>query len=187
LALVDRLCAAGPTIVIAEDLHWADEPSLLLWSRLARAVDQIHCCFWVLPSGTRRAKVLRLEELVVENGGTVLQLRPLADAEAGEVAGRIIGVRPARRCAPNWRGPAATRSTSGNSSRHWSGTTLVETVGGVSEMRAGAGATTGLAHHGDRPRLRFLPEATIQDARLAALLATSSPRKEPQPGGRSPW
>jgi DNA-binding CsgD family transcriptional regulator len=171
LALVDRLCAAGPTVVIAEDLHWADEPSLLLWSRLARAVDQIP----LLLLGScrpvpRRAKVLRLEELVIENGGTVLQLRPLADAEAGEVADRIIGAPP---------GPAlrAELARAGGNPLYIRELVealvrdhLVDSAGGVSEMRAGAGVTPDSLTTAIGRRLRFLPEATIRMLRLAALL-----------------
>jgi hypothetical protein len=171
LALVDRLCAAGPTVVIAEDLHWADEPSLLLWSRLARAVDQIP----LLLVGScrpvpRRAKVLRLEELVAENGGTVLDLGPLADGEAGEIAERIIGAPP---------GPAlrAELERAGGNPLYIRELVealvrdrLLDSTGGVSEMRAGAGVTPDSLTTAISRRLRFLPEATIRILRLAALL-----------------
>src|ERR1019366_9943545 len=41
MALVDRLCAVSPVVVVAEDLQWADEASLLVWQRLSRAVGQV--------------------------------------------------------------------------------------------------------------------------------------------------
>ena len=41
LAKVDRLCAVSPVVLVTEDLHWADEASVLVWSRLARAVGQV--------------------------------------------------------------------------------------------------------------------------------------------------
>ena len=36
---VDRLCTTAPVTLILEDLHCADEHSLLLWGRLARAIS----------------------------------------------------------------------------------------------------------------------------------------------------
>ena len=41
LAEVDRLCAVSPVVLVAEDLQWADEASVLVWSRLSRAVGQM--------------------------------------------------------------------------------------------------------------------------------------------------
>jgi DNA-binding CsgD family transcriptional regulator len=41
LGLVDRLCALGPVVLAVEDLHWADEATLLLWGRLARSTGQL--------------------------------------------------------------------------------------------------------------------------------------------------
>lgn len=173
LALVDRLCAAGPTVLIAEDLHWADEPSLLLWSRLARAVDQIP----LLLVGScrpvpRRAAVVRLEEIVAESGGTVLDLEPLADSEAGEVAERIIGAPP---------GPAlrAELARAGGNPLYIRELVealvrdrLVDSAGSMIDMRSGSGVTPDSLTTALGRRLRFLPEATIRILRLAALLGT---------------
>src|SRR5262249_8435215 len=79
LDLVDRLSAAHPLLLVAEDLHWADEASLLAWNRLARSVDQIP----VLLVGTcrpvpDRATVTRLRDLLWQRGGYVVELSPLA-------------------------------------------------------------------------------------------------------------
>src|SRR6202020_226517 len=41
LAAVDRLCAVSPVVLVAEDLQWADEASVLVWHRLSRAVGQL--------------------------------------------------------------------------------------------------------------------------------------------------
>jgi predicted ATPase len=38
LALIDDLCAAGPTVLVVDDLQWADEATVALCGRLARSV-----------------------------------------------------------------------------------------------------------------------------------------------------
>src|ERR671935_99370 len=39
-SLVIEQCAVGPTIVVIDDLQWADQTSITLWGRLARSVKQ---------------------------------------------------------------------------------------------------------------------------------------------------
>jgi DNA-binding NarL/FixJ family response regulator len=98
LELVDRLCTASPVTLVVEDLHWADEHSLLLWGRLARAVDQIPL---LLVGVSRplpyREAVERLRSLVEKREGTVVELKPLDPSEVAELAGRIVGGAPGPR------------------------------------------------------------------------------------------
>lgn len=98
LELVDRLCTAGPVVLVIEDLQFADEPSLLLWNRLARAVDQIP----LLLLGTDRpvpyrATVARLHDLTRERRGELVELGPLDEDDAGRVAERVLGTPPGPR------------------------------------------------------------------------------------------
>src|SRR5689334_15074134 len=41
LALVAEQCAVRPTILVIDDLQWADQASITLWGRLAKAAQQI--------------------------------------------------------------------------------------------------------------------------------------------------
>ncbi len=41
LALVTEQCAARPTILVVDDLQWADPASVTLWGRLARSARQV--------------------------------------------------------------------------------------------------------------------------------------------------
>ena len=51
LALVAEQCAVQPTILVVDDLQWADQASVTLWGRLARSVRQMP----LLLVGTMRA------------------------------------------------------------------------------------------------------------------------------------
>lgn len=75
LDLVDRQCARGPAVLIADDLQFADEPSLRLWHRPALAVDQIPLLVVGVTRLTQhRPVVARLREAVRERQGTVMPL-----------------------------------------------------------------------------------------------------------------
>ena len=41
LALIAEQCAVMPTIVVIDDLQWADQASITLWGRLAKSVRQV--------------------------------------------------------------------------------------------------------------------------------------------------
>jgi DNA-binding CsgD family transcriptional regulator/tetratricopeptide (TPR) repeat protein len=100
LAAVDRLCAESPVVLVAEDLHWADEASLLMWHRLSRAVAQLPLVLaGSCRSGSGNEDLGRLRRAAAERGGSVLDLGPLGEAEVGELAGALAGGRPGRRLA----------------------------------------------------------------------------------------
>jgi AAA ATPase domain len=41
LALITEQCARRPTVLVIDDLQWADQDSVRLWGRLARSVPQM--------------------------------------------------------------------------------------------------------------------------------------------------
>ncbi len=99
-AAVAARCAVGPLVLVAEDLHDADDQSLLAWNRLARAAGRLPL---LLISTCRprpyRERVSQLRELVRLHSGDVIELKPLADADLVAVARRWLGGAPGHRLA----------------------------------------------------------------------------------------
>jgi predicted ATPase len=58
VGVAEALCAEGPLVLLLEDLHWADEASLLWWRRLCRLTRQLPLALL----GTRRLGRGRREE-----------------------------------------------------------------------------------------------------------------------------
>ena len=82
LTLADELCAAAPTVLVLDDLQWADDASLLVWHQLAAAASQLP----LLLVGTcrpapGRAPVEQLRTALARRGGPVP--RPRAAARNG--------------------------------------------------------------------------------------------------------
>jgi DNA-binding CsgD family transcriptional regulator len=97
LAVVDQLCAEAPLVLVADDLQWADETSLLAWDRLARATRRLPL---LLVGACRpvphRAELDRLRVHVADDGARI-SLGPLpAPAAAALVAG-LVGAPPGPR------------------------------------------------------------------------------------------
>jgi DNA-binding CsgD family transcriptional regulator len=93
--LVDQLSAAAPTVIVLDDLQWADEASLIVWHQLAASIDQLR----LLLIGTcrptpRRAEVQQLRAAVVRRGGAVLTLGPLAENDVSALVKAMIGASP---------------------------------------------------------------------------------------------
>jgi predicted ATPase len=95
LSLVDRLCARAPLVLVLEDLHWADDATLLLWRRLCQASAQQP----LLVIGTRRpvpqrAELDLLQQEIQSLGGAVINLGPLPGASVRTLAADILGIDP---------------------------------------------------------------------------------------------
>ena len=101
LAAVDRLCGRGPVVLVAEDLQWADEASVLVWHRLSRAAGQMPLLLaGALRPAPGREDLARLRRSVAARGeGVVLGLGPLGEGEVRELVGGVAGGRPGRRLA----------------------------------------------------------------------------------------
>ena len=95
VALVDELCAVAPTVLVLDDLQWADDTSLIVWHQLAASIDQVP----LLLMGTcrptpRRVEVQELRASVVRRGGAVVTLGPLTETDVAALVTAMLGSPP---------------------------------------------------------------------------------------------
>ena len=93
LALVAEQCAVRPTIVVIDDLQWADQASITLWGRLAKSVRQVP----LLLVGMMRPVPQRDDLLALRRaaGDAVrLQLTGLTEAAVAELVATLAGGQP---------------------------------------------------------------------------------------------
>ncbi|HEV2253916.1 MAG TPA: AAA family ATPase [Streptosporangiaceae bacterium] len=93
LALVAEQCAVRPTVLVVDDLHWADQASITLWGRLARSARQVPL---LLIGMTRpvphREDVLALRRAV--DDGARIQLTGLTAAAVTDLVAALAGGKP---------------------------------------------------------------------------------------------
>jgi DNA-binding CsgD family transcriptional regulator/tetratricopeptide (TPR) repeat protein len=93
LALVAEQCAVRPTILVIDDLQWADQASIALWGRLARSAGQVPL---LLVGMTRpvpqRDDVLALRRVV--DDAARLQLTALTEAAMADLVATLAGGKP---------------------------------------------------------------------------------------------
>lgn len=93
LAQVDELCAAAPTMLVVDDIQWADPATVVTIGRLARAVRQIPlllvCTGRALP---RRQDILALRRGIAP--GDLLRLRGLSATEVAALVTLTVGGTP---------------------------------------------------------------------------------------------
>jgi DNA-binding CsgD family transcriptional regulator/tetratricopeptide (TPR) repeat protein len=93
LALVAEQCAAQPTVLVVDDLQWADQASITLWGRLARSVQQAPLLLiGMMRPVPQREDLLALRRLVGEVAR--LQLTGLTDAAVTELVAALAGGKP---------------------------------------------------------------------------------------------
>ena len=93
LALVGEQCAAQPTILVIDDLQWADQASVALWGRLARSVRQVPLLLaGMLRPVPQRDDLLALRRAV--DDAVRLQLTGLTGAAVTELVAAQVGGQP---------------------------------------------------------------------------------------------
>jgi DNA-binding CsgD family transcriptional regulator len=93
LTLVSEECAVRPTVLVVDDLQWADQSSVALWGRLAKSARQMP----LLLVGTMRPVPQRDDLLTVRRAvgdAARLQLAGLADVAVAELVAALVGGEP---------------------------------------------------------------------------------------------
>jgi DNA-binding CsgD family transcriptional regulator len=100
VGLVDRLCADRPVVLVVEDLHWADEASLVLWHRLLRATAQLPLLLAAscrpVPAPTQ---LNRLRDELRRTPTGLITLGGLSAPDVARLAHRLAGRPPSERLA----------------------------------------------------------------------------------------
>ena len=96
LALVAEQCAERPTILVIDDLQWADQASVTLWGRLARSVRQVPLLLiGMMRPVPRRDDLLALRRAAGD--ATRIRLSGLAGAAVAELVTALVGGKPGQK------------------------------------------------------------------------------------------
>ena len=96
LALVAEQCAVRPTVLVIDDLQWADQATVTLWGRLARLAPQLPLLLvGMMRPVPRRDDVLALRRVVGD--AARMQLAGLAEPAVAELVTSLVGGVPGKR------------------------------------------------------------------------------------------
>jgi DNA-binding CsgD family transcriptional regulator len=93
LALVAEQCAVRPTILVVDDLQWADQASVTLWRRLARSAGQVPLLLiGMMRPVPQRDDLLALRR--VAGDAVRLELTRLSEDAVTDLVATLAGGRP---------------------------------------------------------------------------------------------
>jgi class 3 adenylate cyclase len=169
---LEVLTRTVPVLVVAEDLHWADDLSLgILRSVVKRSASSALAVLAACRPVPRPAHLDRVLETVRDVGGRLVTLRPLDDVDVQALSAALVGAA----AAPGLR--ARLQATGGNPLfvsellRSLEEEDQLRIESGVAEIKPGAGS--GSLGATLLRRLSWLPEGTRDLLRLASLLGTT--------------
>jgi DNA-binding CsgD family transcriptional regulator len=169
LDLLEASCAGGPGVLVIEDMHWADDSTLLAVRSMVRRLAHVPLLLVAsLRPAPRSAELDQLLNDVFDAGARIIRLSAFEPDQVRALACAELGTEP---------GPelmAVLAKTGGNPL--W----VVEILRSLSEegLLRPAGGTVGVAFS-ELPssfrevvirRLRYLPEATLGMLQIAAVL-----------------
>ncbi|HEX3785137.1 MAG TPA: AAA family ATPase [Pseudonocardiaceae bacterium] len=93
LRLVEQECAERPTLLVIDDLQWADRVTMAVWSRLARLTPQLP----LLLVATVRLGAPQDELAVLPVAARRMRLGPLARSAVADVVATLVDGTPAPR------------------------------------------------------------------------------------------
>ena len=95
LTLADELCAEAPTVLVLDDLQWADEASLAVWHELAASISQLRMLLiGICRPAPRPPEVQQVRAGVVRRGGQVITLGPLDETDVAALVTAMVGAEP---------------------------------------------------------------------------------------------
>jgi tetratricopeptide (TPR) repeat protein len=93
LALIAEQCAVRPTILVIDDLQWADQASVTLWGRLARSARQMPLLLiGMMRPAPQRDDLLALRRVAGNN--TRIQLTGLTGPAEADLVADLAGGQP---------------------------------------------------------------------------------------------
>ncbi|MFI0469583.1 AAA family ATPase [Saccharopolyspora sp. 5N102] len=91
VGIVEHACTETPVVMVIDDIHWADEASMLVWHQLNRLVDELPLLMVAAARPLRSRIDLGSLQQECRAGATLIPLPPL-DAEAvTRLAGHLTG------------------------------------------------------------------------------------------------
>jgi DNA-binding CsgD family transcriptional regulator len=168
LALVAEQCAVRPTILVIDDLQWADQASVTLWGRLARLAGQVPLLLvGMMRPAPQRDDLLALRRVVAD--AARLQLTGLTEAAVTDLVAALAGGMPGGsllRLADGAAGNPLYLTELVAALTRGSGLTITDA--GAAELASGSAPGSLSAAIADR--LGFVPGPVREVLRAAALL-----------------
>jgi DNA-binding CsgD family transcriptional regulator/tetratricopeptide (TPR) repeat protein len=94
LTLADELCASAPTVLVLDDLQWADEASLTVWHQLAASISQLRLLLiGTCRPASRRPEVQQVRAAAARRG-QVVTLAPLPGTDVTALITAMVGASP---------------------------------------------------------------------------------------------
>ena len=170
LALVAEQYAVRPTILVVDDLQWADQASITLWGRLARSARQVPLLLvGMMRPAPQRDDLLALRRMVDDDAR--LQLTGLSGVAVADLVAGLAGGVPdgdLLRLADGAAGNPLYLTELVAALARSSGLTVTET--GAAELAGGSAPSSLSAAIADR--LGFVAGPVREVLRAAALLGT---------------